>query len=44
MLGGFSLQEHRAPSVLFSVWAFSQLQWRADCLPHEPVGREMFSK
>lgn len=29
------LHEHRAPSTLFSVAAFSQLQCSADCLPHE---------
>lgn len=34
-LAGHSLQEQRAPPVVFSVWAFSQLQCIADCLPHE---------
>jgi hypothetical protein len=34
-MGGNVLHEQRAPSTLFSVWAFSQLQWRADCLPQE---------
>jgi hypothetical protein len=31
------LQEQRAPSTLFSVAAFSQVQCRAGCLPHEQV-------
>ena len=29
--------EHRAPSTLFSVAAFSQLQFSADCFPQEHV-------
>ena len=32
---GDILQEHRGPSILFSVAAFSQLQFIADCLPQE---------
>ena len=28
-------QEHRAPATVFSVFAFSQLHLRADCLPQE---------
>lgn len=28
-------QEHRAPETVFSVFAFSQVQLSADCLPHE---------
>ena len=28
--------EHRAPATVFSVEAFSQVQLRADCFPHEP--------
>lgn len=31
------LQLQRAPSTLFSVEAFSQVQWRAGCLPQEQV-------
>jgi hypothetical protein len=31
------LQLQRAPSTLFSVLAFSQVQWRAGCLPQEQV-------
>lgn len=31
------LQEHLAPTTLFSTSAFSQLQFRADCLPQEQV-------
>jgi len=31
------LHEHRAPEITFSVFAFSQLQCRAFCLPHEQV-------
>lgn len=27
--------EHRAPATVFSVFAFSQVQLRADCLPQE---------
>jgi len=33
----FLLHEHLAPVVLFSVDAFSQVQWRAGCLPQEQV-------
>ena len=29
------LQEHLAPEVLFSVADFSQVHWRAGCLPQE---------
>ena len=28
-------QEHRAPATVFSVLAFSQVHWSADCLPQE---------
>jgi hypothetical protein len=31
------LQLQRAPSTLFSVLAFSQVQWRAGCFPQEQV-------
>jgi hypothetical protein len=31
------LQLQRAPSTLFSVDAFSQVHWRAGCLPQEQV-------
>jgi len=37
LVGINALQEHRAPWVLFSVWAFSQLQCIAACLPQEQV-------
>ncbi len=33
--------EQRAPATVFSVVAFSQVQLRADCLPHEPVMEEL---
>lgn len=35
--GGNSRHEHLAPPTLFSVEAFSQLQFSADCLPQEQV-------
>lgn len=31
------LHEHFGPSTLFSAAALSQVQWSADCLPHEHV-------
>ena len=34
---GRARHEHRGPSILFSVAAFSQVQLRADWLPHEQV-------
>ena len=36
----YSLHEHLAPTTLFSVVAFSQLQFRADCFPHEHLACE----
>ena len=33
-------QLHRAPTTLFSVAAFSHVQFRALCLPHEQVALE----
>ena len=30
--------EQRAPATVFSVEAFSHVQFRADCLPQEPGG------
>lgn len=33
LMGFDILHEQRAPVVLFSVCAFSQLQWSAGCLP-----------
>lgn len=35
--GRYVLQEHLAPSTLFSVAAFSQVHWRAGCFPQEQV-------
>lgn len=32
---GRARHEHRAPATVFSVFAFSQVQLRADCLPQE---------
>ena len=34
---GLARHEHRGPAILFSVSAFSQLQSRAERLPHEQV-------
>jgi len=34
---GRARHEQRGPSTLFSAAALSQVQWRADCLPHEQV-------
>lgn len=34
---GRARHEQRGPETKFSVAAFSQVQWRADCLPHEHV-------
>jgi hypothetical protein len=34
---GRARQEHRAPVIVFSEAALSQVQLRADCLPHEQV-------
>lgn len=32
--------EHRAPETVFSVWAFEQSHFRADCLPQEHLAWE----
>lgn len=34
---GLARQEQRGPSIAFSLAALSQVQWSADCLPHEQV-------